>query len=123
MPRREITEMSIEEGIRLTRMAFPRMYFDQEKTAALKPPKNPPDSDINHTKLSNRLIECLKRYRRHINVRTQAATAPVRDPHAHGADTARYIAVNADQMHNEGQKPIIKIAMPKYGEQAQGWMA
>jgi phage terminase large subunit len=121
--RHEITEVSIEEGIRLTRMAFPRMYFDKEKAAALKAPENIPGSNVNHTNLSHRLLECLKRYRRHINMKTQGVTAPVRDPFAHGADTTRYIALNADNMHNETDTPVIKVRLPQYGQQQQGWMA
>jgi len=120
--REEITEVSIEEGIRLTRMAFPRMYFDQNKAAALKSPENLPESNVNHTNLSHRLVECLRRYRRHINIKTQATTTPIRDPHAHGADTARYIALNAENMHNEEPKPIQVLNLPTYGNQAEGWM-
>jgi len=121
--RHEITEVSIEEGIRLTRLAFPRMYFDKEKTCAKKAPENDPGSKVNHTDLSHRLMECLKRYRRHVNAKTQGMTAPVRDPFAHGADTGRYAALNADNMTNETDQPPIEIRLPQYGQQQQGWMA
>lgn len=96
--RDEITEMSVEEGIRTTRMAFPRMYFDQDKCHARQAPH--PSDLVKHTDLSNRLIECLKRYRRHINRQTGTTTTPMHDQHAHGADMVRYIALNADSMHN-----------------------
>jgi phage terminase large subunit len=73
--------MSIEDGIRLTRMTFPRMYFD--KTGC------------------ERLIQCAKRYRRSINQQTQEPGAPLHDEWSHGADNLRYIAVNAEAMSNE----------------------
>lgn len=73
--------MSIEDGIRLTRMTFPRMYFD--KTGC------------------DRLIQCAKRYRRSINQQTQEPGAPLHDEWSHGADNLRYIAVNAEAMSNE----------------------
>jgi phage terminase large subunit len=78
----EITpNMSIEEGIRLTRMTFPRLYFDQTKT--------------------QRLVQCLKRYRRGINQHTGEPGAPLHDAFSHGADNVRYIAVNAERFTNE----------------------
>lgn len=73
--------MSIEDGIRVSRMTFPRIYFDRIKTS--------------------RLVECLKRYRRHINQMTQEAGAPLHDEFSHGADDFRYICVNAESMTNE----------------------
>jgi phage terminase large subunit len=79
--REEITELSIEAGIKLTRMTFGRMYFDKGKT--------------------ERLMQCAKRYRRSINQQTNEPGAPFHDEWSHGADNLRYIAVNADQMTNE----------------------
>lgn len=79
--------MSIEEGIKATRMMFPRTYFDQEKTGPL--------------------LEHLKRYRRTINARTNEPGAPLHDEHSHGADMFRYAGMAVDQMGNaEAQKPI-----------------
>ncbi|MCF2133879.1 MULTISPECIES: PBSX family phage terminase large subunit [Mycetohabitans] len=78
----EITpNMSVEEGIRLTRMTFPRLYFDQAKT--------------------QRLVQCLKRYRRGVNQHTGEPGAPLHDAFSHGADNVRYIAVNAERFTNE----------------------
>lgn len=78
----EITpSMSVEDGIRATRMTFGRMYFDKTKTA--------------------RLIECAKRYRRAINATTNEPGPPVHDEYSHGADCLRYVAINADAMTNE----------------------
>jgi len=82
--RKEITEVSVEEGIRLTRMMLGRTYIDSRKAADL--------------------IERLKRYRRQINRTTAEAGAPLHDEASHGADNARYIAVNVDKMRNEAQK-------------------
>jgi len=79
--RNEITELNVEDGIRATRMAFGRVYFDINKT--------------------ERLIECLKRYRRRINIATQEAGAPFHDEFSHGADNFRYICINAEKMQNE----------------------
>jgi phage terminase large subunit len=73
--------MGIEDGIRLTRMAFGRMYFDKTKC--------------------ERLIQCAKRYRRSINQQTNEPGAPMHDEWSHGADNLRYIAVNAESMTNE----------------------
>jgi phage terminase large subunit len=73
--------MGIEDGIRLTRMAFPRIYFDKTKAA--------------------RIVQCAKRYRRAINKQTQEAGAPLHDEWSHGADNLRYIAINAEAMSNE----------------------
>jgi len=73
--------MSIEDGIRLARMTFPRVYFDKANT--------------------DRLVQCLKRYRRSINQQTNEPGAPMHDEWSHGADNFRYIAVNAEAMTNE----------------------
>jgi phage terminase large subunit len=73
--------MSIEDGIRLTRMTFGRMYFDKNKT--------------------ERLVQCAKRYRRSINQQTNEPGAPMHDEWSHGADNLRYLAINAEAMSNE----------------------
>lgn len=81
--RNEITIVGIEEGIRLTRMMLGRTFIDSKK--------------------AEKLIERLKRYRRTINIKTQEASAPLHDEASHGADNARYIAVNASNMTNEDE--------------------
>ena len=73
--------LDIEGGIRAAREAFPRMYFDKDKTG--------------------RLIECLKRYRRHINQQTNEPGQPLHDEFSHGADAFRYLALVADQLSND----------------------
>jgi phage terminase large subunit len=112
--RKQITELSIDEGIRATRLAFPRMYFDVDKCAADEAPKCTfPQATA--TDLNNRLVECCKRYRRHISVQTEAPMTPVKDQYAHGADTLRYVAINADKMTNEIYDPAAIIGtVPSY---------
>ena len=78
----EITpNMSIEDGIRLTRMSFGRLYIDKTKAA--------------------RLVQCAKRYRRTINQQTNEPGPPLHDEWSHGADNLRYICINAEKMSNE----------------------
>lgn len=73
--------ISVEDGIRITRMTFGRMYFDKTKT--------------------DRLIQCAKRYRRSINQQTNEPGDPRHDEFSHGADNLRYISINVDQMTND----------------------
>ena len=73
--------LTIEEGIKVARMALKRTWFDKAK--------------------AERLIECLKRYRRSIPVTTGEPGAPVHDEFSHGADAFRYMAIVADSMRNE----------------------
>lgn len=72
---------TIEEGIRRARMAFPRCYFDRDKTGPL--------------------INSLKRYRRQINQTTNEPGAPLHDEHSHAADAFRYLAMSEQMMSNE----------------------
>lgn len=80
--------MAIEEGIRASRMTFSRIYFDKDKT--------------------KRLVECLKRYRRHINKQTLEAGSALHDEYSHGADAFRYTCIVADSLSNSNGsvKPI-----------------
>jgi phage terminase large subunit len=73
--------LDVESGIRAVRMIFGRLYIDKTNCA--------------------RLVECVKRYRRHISQTTQEPGAPLHDEYSHGADNLRYIAVNAEGMTNE----------------------
>ncbi len=75
-----IPELSLEDGIRASRIVFPRVYFDKTK--------------------AKRLVECLKRYRRHISKTTNEPSAPLHDEYSHGADAIRYLCVAADHMGN-----------------------
>lgn len=85
--------LSIEDGIRQTRMAFRRMYFDKTK--------------------ASRIIECAKRYRRAVNQQTNEPGAPLHDEYSHGADDLRYIAINADKMSNETDGNYAPLDIPE----------
>jgi phage terminase large subunit len=76
----KIPPMSVEEGIRATRLVFPRVYFDKTRTA--------------------RLIESLRRYRRNISNKTGEPGAPLHDEFSHSADCFRYVCIVADSMTN-----------------------
>lgn len=76
-----IPRMDVEQGIKAARMVFSRCYFDKDKT--------------------KRLVECLKRYRRHVNQTTNHPGAPLHDEYSHGADAFRYLALVADQLSND----------------------
>lgn len=86
--------MSIEDGIRLTRMNFGKFYFDKDKAA--------------------RIVQCAKRYRRSINQQTNEPGSPLHDEWSHGADNLRYIAINAEKMTNEdwGKLPALEQQEP-----------
>lgn len=75
---RVLPATGVEEGIKAARMVFPRLYFDQDKTA--------------------RLLECLKRYRRSIPQNTGEPSAPLHDEYSHGADMFRYAAQAVELM-------------------------
>lgn len=75
-----------EQGIRKAREVFPRVCIDK----------------ANATELLNRL----GRYRRRVNAEGQAST-PMHDDHSHGADGFRYLAIVADQLTNDAEKPIV----------------
>ena len=84
--------ISVEDGIRQTRMEFGKFYFDKKKT--------------------DRLVQCAKRYRRSINQQTNEAGAPFHDEWSHGADNLRYIAINAEKMSNDdygSMRPLAEL--------------
>jgi len=78
---RVLAQTSIEEGIKTTRMMFSKCYFDKVKTA--------------------RLVECLKRYKRDINSKTEEAGQPLHDEFSHGSDATRYLSQAVNVMVNE----------------------
>lgn len=81
---RIVDNLDVETGIKAARMVFPRCYFDPS---------------------AERLLHCLKRYRRTINQTTNEPGPPLHDDSSHGADAFRYMAVCVDQM---GNAPVIK---------------
>jgi phage terminase large subunit len=77
---RIVPKQDIESGIKLARMNFHRIYFD---------------------KSANRLVECLKNYRRSINSATNEPGAPLHDEYSHGADAFRYLCTSIESMTND----------------------
>jgi phage terminase large subunit len=73
-----VDNISVESGIKIARMALNRAYFDRTKT--------------------DRLIQCIRRYKRRINPKTRTPGAPEHDEYSHGADCWRYVAIAAEQM-------------------------
>lgn len=73
-----VPQIGIEDGIKATRMLFPRVYMDKGAT---------------------NLLNSLKRYKRvqHVN---GTFGAPMHDDASHGADAWRYLAVVADKLSN-----------------------
>ena len=80
---RIVENLDVESGIKAARMMFPRMYVDPS---------------------CERLLHCLKRYRRAINSTTNEPGAPLHDEFSHGADALRYLALCVDQM---GNAPVV----------------
>lgn len=81
---RIVENLDIESGIKAARLVFPRVYVDPA---------------------AERLLHCLKRYRRSINQTTNEPGPPLHDEYSHGADAFRYLALAVDQM---GNAPVIK---------------
>ena len=93
----------VEEGIKAARMVFPRCYFDKDK--------------------AQRLLHCLKRYRRTINKQTDEAGSPLHDEFSHGADAFRYMATIADQMTNSNDRgPLIDMTPKHDRHTANAWL-
>lgn len=74
-------KIGVEDGIKMARMTFGQCFFDK----------------VN----AEKLVECLKRYRRSVNTKTNEPMKPVHDEFSHGADAFRYLAVVADLLVNE----------------------
>jgi len=81
-----VPNIPIETGIKQARMAFNRVYFDKTK--------------------AERLVQCLKRYKRNIPASTGEPASPVHDEYSHGADCFRYLSLVAQAMSNEDWKPL-----------------
>ena len=74
--------LDIEDGIKIVRQGFSQVFFNSDKT--------------------ERLLNCLKRYRRSINATTGEPGKPLHDEYSHGADAMRYCMINADSMGRQG---------------------
>jgi phage terminase large subunit len=71
----------VNTGIDRAREVFPRIYFNKART--------------------DRLVECLKRYRWNIIQKTGEAAHPLHDEFSHGADAFRYLALIEGELTNE----------------------
>ena len=78
---RRTPNKSVELGIKEARQTFGRIYFDSQK--------------------ASRLVECLKRYRRHVPANTGEPSIPMHDEYSHGADAFRYLCLVAPLLGNE----------------------
>lgn len=91
-----VPNLPVETGIRMARQVASRVYLDKTKAAG------------NVTRADGVVIgslgECLKRYRRHINSKTDEAGTPVHDRWSHGADGYRYLSLVADKLTNESDE-------------------
>lgn len=81
---RRTPQTDVEAGIKRAREVFPRVYFNKTR--------------------AERLIECLKRYRRHVSNATGEPGKPVHDEFSHGADAFRYLALCADDLTNDSKE-------------------
>jgi phage terminase large subunit len=79
-----VAQTDVESGIKRAREMFSRVWFNKERAA--------------------RLVECLKRYRRHVSSTTGEPGSPVHDEFSHGADAFRYLAMCADKLTNDDHK-------------------
>lgn len=84
----------VEAGIRQARIIFPRIWFNTDSEGV------------------KRLVECLKRYRRNVSLKTGEPGNPLHDEYSHGADAFRYLCLVADQLSNSA--PAINIAIPRW---------
>ena len=91
-PKEGLTMTSINNGINRAREVFPRVYFHQART--------------------ERLVECLKRYRWNISQKTGEAANPLHDEYSHGADAFRYLALASESLSNEAWGE--KLNYPNY---------
>lgn len=85
-----------EDGIRQTRMMLPRCYIDDSTRKTL-----------NGTGYlgGQRLIECLRRYRRTIPRTTGEPATPLHDEYSHGADAVRGLSMIVDKLTGEFTGP------------------
>jgi phage terminase large subunit len=80
----KVPQTDVETGIKRAREVFPRVWFNKER--------------------AERLVECLKRYRRHVSQSTGEPGKPVHDEFSHGADAFRYMAMCSDELTNDDNK-------------------
>lgn len=89
-----VDNTEIEAGIRNARLVFPRIWFNTESKGVV------------------RLIECLKRYRRNVSVKTGEPGSPLHDEYSHGADAFRYLCLMADRLTNGAS--TARVTVPRW---------
>lgn len=87
-----------EQRIKAGRMLWPRIYIDN--TARKR--------DTGYLGCL-RLVDCLKRYKRHVPKSTNEPGAPVHDEYAHGVDGFGGLAEHVDEIRNNLDPPPIKL--------------
>ncbi len=94
-----IPEIGVEPGIRATRELLGRLYIDQDGASAIKRYFSPDFQE--GLKIGNaRLLECLKRYKRHVPKHGNPGD-PVHDEYSHGCDMLRHLAVGIERIIKE----------------------
>lgn len=83
VPKGLMPNVDVEEGIKMARVVFPRVYFDKDNARGL--------------------VDHLKRYKRSIPATTGEPGAPVHDAASHGSDAFRYLSLVVDKMTNDTQ--------------------
>lgn len=97
-----------EARIRAARLMFPRVYMDDTDRKA--------DSGYFGCQ---RLLECLKRYRRTIPKSTGEPASPHHDEYSHGADAYGGLAEIVDQIRNEFEPKPMPV-VPRYRSTVRG---
>jgi phage terminase large subunit len=80
-----VPNVTVEEGIKVARQVFPRVYFDRDN--------------------AHGLVDNLKRYKRHIPLTTGEPGDPVHDAASHGSDAFRIMSLVVDKMTNDMESP------------------
>ena len=81
-------------------MMFPRVYADEIKC--------------------ERLMTCLKRFRRGVPESTGEPGAPIKDEYRHGADAFGGLAMIVDKLSNENERPTIRQSPPRSLDRGTG---
>jgi phage terminase large subunit len=91
-----VPNADVERGVRAVRQLFPRLWFNAANPRV------------------ERLLECLKRYRRNVPSSTGEPGAPRHDEYSHGADAVRYLALVADRLTNDEPVPEVEEEEDEY---------
>lgn len=83
-----VPNRTVEEGIKASRLLFPRCYFDKDK--------------------ASQLVDRLKRYKRVISKTTNEPGTPLHDENSHGADAFRYLSQVVDKMTNDDNSTFFR---------------